>query len=301
MIRTKNNWKMALARTSKVAFGRISNALRTSEISDSTWEDLEESLIQADFGYETAKEINETVKDFVYREGITSIEEVNKILRNELHDRLDKPTNIEISTKPFVILLVGVNGSGKTTTAAKLGSMFRSDGESVMLIAADTFRAAATDQLNEWAQRLDLICIKGSTGSDPGSVVYDGIQAAINKKIDIVIIDTAGRLQTNFNLMEELKKISRATGKLLTGAPHETWLIMDATTGQNSIQQARKFNENLNLTGVIIAKLDTSAKGGMVFSIQKELRIPIRYAGLGEKAEDLVHFDPDEFINGIMA
>jgi fused signal recognition particle receptor len=300
MMETANKWKKALARTSKVAFGRIALVLGTTEISDSTWDDLEESLIQSDFGYKTAHDICTEVKNLVYQSGITTIEDVKKTLLNELRKRLDSPSVLKFDGKPFVILMVGVNGSGKTTTAAKLGSIFQAEGKKVIFVAADTFRAAAIDQLTEWSQRLGILCISGSAGSDPGSIVYDGIQTAIKKEMDVVIIDTAGRLQTNTNLMEEIKKISRVAGKSLEGAPHESWLVLDATTGQNSIQQARKFSENINISGIIIAKLDTSAKGGMVFSIQNELNIPILYAGLGENVEDLRQFNPDEFISGLM-
>jgi fused signal recognition particle receptor len=203
--------------------------------------------------------------------------------------------------RPSIILLVGVNGSGKTTTAAKLGRRFADQGKRVLLVAADTFRAAAVDQLQVWAERLEIPILAGQMGSDPGAVVYDGIQSALAKDADMVLVDTAGRLHTRYNLMEELKKIQRVASKALPGAPHAVWLVLDATTGQNALVQARAFKEAVGVTGVILAKLDSSARGGMAFAIQRELGLPILYAGLGEKAEDLTQFDPDAFVKGILA
>jgi fused signal recognition particle receptor len=202
---------------------------------------------------------------------------------------------------PSIILLVGVNGSGKTTTAAKLGRRFADQGQRVLLVAADTFRAAAVDQLQVWAERLGIPILAGQMGSDPGAVVYDGIQSALAKGTDLVLVDTAGRLHTRYNLMEELKKVQRVAGKALAGAPHAVWLVLDATTGQNALVQARAFKEAVGVTGIILAKLDSSARGGMAFAIQRELGLPILFAGLGEKAEDLTPFDPDAFVKGILA
>jgi fused signal recognition particle receptor len=223
------------------------------------------------------------------------------VLEEDLRSRLDAPPNLDFSSKPAVILLVGVNGSGKTTTIAKLGKRFTENGKRVLLVAADTFRAAAVDQLQVWAQRLELPIMAGQMSSDPGAVVYDGIQSAVSKGFDLVLVDTAGRLHTRYNLMEELKKVNRVAAKALAGAPHAVWLVLDATTGQNALVQARAFKEAVNVTGIILAKLDSSARGGMVFAIQRELGIPIIFAGLGEKAEDLTPFDPDAFIKGILA
>jgi len=200
-----------------------------------------------------------------------------------------------------VILLVGVNGSGKTTTAAKLGKLFTNSGKKVLLVAADTFRAAAIDQLQVWAERLNLPLVAAQPDSDPGAVTFDGIQSALARKYDVVLVDTAGRLHTRYNLMEELKKVNRVIGKALPGAPHACWLVLDATTGQNAIQQARAFKDAVQVTGVILAKLDSSARGGMAFAIQRELGLPILYAGLGEKPEDLQIFDPNAFIQGILS
>jgi fused signal recognition particle receptor len=194
-----------------------------------------------------------------------------------------------------------VNGSGKTTTIAKLAARFQSEGKKVLLGAADTFRAAAVDQLQIWGDRLKVDVIAGAPESDPGAVAFNAVQAGVAREVDIVFIDTAGRLHTRFNLMEELKKVNRVVGKALIGAPHQVWLILDATTGQNALQQARSFKETVQVTGVILSKLDSSARGGMVFAIQKELGLPILFAGLGEKLEDLQKFDPDTFIDGILA
>jgi fused signal recognition particle receptor len=199
-----------------------------------------------------------------------------------------------------VILIVGVNGSGKTTSIAKLGQRFTSEGKRVILGAADTFRAAAVDQLEIWAERLSLPVISGQFGGDAGAVAYDTVRAGIARKADIVLIDTAGRLHTRFNLMEELKKVNRVVGKAMPGSPHAVWLVMDATTGQNALPQARAFKQAVHVTGVILAKLDSSARGGMAFAIQRELDLPILFAGLGEKPEDLQPFDPDAFIEGIL-
>jgi fused signal recognition particle receptor len=200
-----------------------------------------------------------------------------------------------------VILIVGVNGSGKTTTIAKLGKIYTDQGKKVVFGAADTYRAAAVDQLLIWGKRLDIPVIAGQRDGDPGAVAYDTVQAAIARKANLAFIDTAGRLHTRYNLMEELRKVHRVAGKSLPGAPHHVWLVMDATTGQNALQQAHAFKEAVNVTGIILAKLDSSARGGMAFAIQKELGIPILFAGLGESPEDLQPFNPDLFIQGILA
>ncbi len=295
-----NKWIKGLDKTRKVAFGRISNFLGTSEIDRDTWDDLEALLIQADLGVKTTLSVIENLRETVAVEGITQTTELEEKLKTELADRIDSPPALDLdSFLPAVILLVGVNGSGKTTTAAKLGELFKSEGKKVMFGAADTFRAAAVDQLQIWGERLKIPVIAGQPGGDPGAVAYDAIQSAISKNTDVLLIDTAGRLHTRYNLMEELKKVHRVSGKALLGAPHATWLVLDATTGQNALQQARIFKEAVAVTGVILTKLDSSAKGGMVFSIQQELGLPILFAGLGEKSSDLVPFDRQAFINGI--
>ncbi|HEY4692838.1 MAG TPA: signal recognition particle-docking protein FtsY [Bellilinea sp.] len=297
-----NKWKQALNRSSKAAFGRLATVFGATEIDSSTWEELEALLIQADLGIATTGEIIAALKRQVDQDGITSAQELTGVLRIELLSRLDPLPVLDFNgSKPAVILIVGVNGSGKTTTIAKLGRQFAQQGQKVLLAAADTFRAAAVDQLQVWADRLDIPIITGQPNGDPGAVAYDAIQAGVSRKVDLVLVDTAGRLHTRTNLMEELKKVHRVSGKALEGAPHAVWLVLDATTGQNALQQARMFKEAVKVTGVIIAKLDSSARGGMAFAIQKELGIPILYAGLGEKSEDLEKFNRESFVDGILS
>jgi len=296
-----NKWKEGLTRTRKVAFGRIATIFGATQISDQTWEELEAILIQADVGIETTESIIETLKKKVIKDGITRSDDLQLILRTELISRIDPPPDLDLTGyHPAIILLTGVNGSGKTTTAAKLGNLYAQKNKRVLLAAADTFRAAAVDQLQVWGDRLNIPVIAGQPGSDPGSVAYDSIQAGIARNMDIVLIDTAGRLHTRYNLMEELKKVYRVVGKALLGAPHATWLVLDATTGQNALHQARAFKDAIQINGIILAKLDSSARGGMAFAIQHELQLPILYAGLGEKPEDLQRFDREQFVDGIL-
>ncbi|MCC7118876.1 MAG: signal recognition particle-docking protein FtsY [Anaerolineales bacterium] len=294
-------WRAGLARTSKAAFGQIASLLGTSEITEETWDDLETLLVQADLGLETTASVLESLKRLTRTEGLTRADELFSTLKQELRSRLTNPPALNFSNRPTVILIVGVNGAGKTTTIAKLASRFQSAGKKVLLGAADTFRAAAVDQLQVWGDRLKVEVVAGAPESDPGAVAFNAIQAGSARGADIIFIDTAGRLHTRFNLMEELKKVYRVAGKALAGAPHEIWLVLDATTGQNALQQARSFKEAVNVTGVILSKLDSSARGGMAFAIQRELGLPILFAGLGEKPEDLTPFDPDAFVDGILA
>lgn len=296
-----SKWRDGLSRTSKAAFGQIASILGTSEITDETWDDLEALLIQADLGIETASSALDSLKRLTRTEGMTRSNELSSALKQELRSRLIDPPVISFDQTPTVILIVGVNGSGKTTTIAKLSSHYQSEGKKILLGAADTFRAAAVDQLQVWGGRLNVEVIAGAPESDPGAVAFNAVQAGVARAVDIVMVDTAGRLHTRFNLMEELKKVYRVVGKALTGAPHHVWLVLDATTGQNALQQARSFKEAVNVTGVILTKLDSSARGGMAFAIQRELGLPILFAGLGEKPEDLTPFDPDAFVDGILA
>ncbi len=295
-----NKWREGLSKTSKAKFGQIATLFGASEISDDIWDELEAILIQADLGMETTDLILDHLEDRVDTEGLTRSSQLKQALREELLSRLDPPPKIEFTEKPTVILIVGVNGSGKTTSIAKLGLRYKNQGKKVLLGAADTFRAAAVDQLQVWADRLDLPIIAGQPGADAGSVAFDSVKAAQARDADIVFIDTAGRLHTRFNLMEEMKKVYRVVGKAMSGAPHAVWLVMDATTGQNALQQARAFKDAVKVTGVILAKLDSSARGGMAFAIQRELGLPILFAGLGEKPDDLQPFDPEAFVDGIL-
>jgi fused signal recognition particle receptor len=293
-------WKEGLAKSSKAAFGQIVTILGATEITPDVWDDLEALLIQADLGVDTCEVILDALEKRVDAEGLTQASELRQALRMELRTLLQNPPELDFSNKPTVILIVGVNGSGKTTSIAKLGQRYKSAGQSVMFGAADTFRAAAVDQLETWAERLDIPVISGQYGGDSGAVAFDTVKASQARAIDVVLIDTAGRLHTRFNLMEELKKVYRVVSKALPEAPHHVWLVMDATTGQNALQQARAFKEAVKVTGVILAKLDSSARGGMAFAIQNELNLPVLFAGLGEKPEDLQPFDPDAFIDGIL-
>lgn len=296
-----NRWKKGLERTSRSAFGRLATLFGATYITEETWDELEAILVQADMGIETTESVIQVLRKRVQDQGIVTSAELQKALRNELVNRLDltPPLNLD-SNHPAVVLLVGVNGSGKTTSAAKLGKQFQKQGKHVMLAAADTFRAAAVDQLQVWGERLNLPVIAGQPNADPGAVAYDAVQAAVARKMDILLVDTAGRLHTRFNLMEELKKVHRVVGKALPGAPHAVWLVLDATTGQNAILQARAFKEAVKVSGVILAKLDSSARGGMAFAIQRELGLPILFAGLGEKPEDIQRFDREAFVDGIL-
>ena len=295
-----SKWKTGLAKTSKTAFGRIANLLGATEITADTWDELETLLIQADLGIETSTAILDSLRRLVRDGGLTRSDELSLALRAELRSRLDPPPDSAWTTKPTVIMVVGVNGSGKTTTIAKLAQRFQTDGKSLLFGAADTFRAAAVDQLQVWAERLGVDVISGAPESDPGAVAFSATQAGAARGVDFVIVDTAGRLHTRFNLMEELKKVYRVIGKAMPGAPHAVWLVLDSTTGQNALQQAKAFKDSVGVTGVILTKLDSSARGGFAFAIQRELGLPILFAGLGEKPEDLAPFDPDAFVDGIL-
>ena len=295
-----NKWRNGLAKTSKATFGQIAALLGASEITDETYEDLEALLIKADLGIETSESILEVLWERERQDGLTKSSQLKIVLRQELRNRLDAPPELNFVEQPTVILIVGVNGSGKTTTIAKLGNRLTDQGKRVIFGAADTYRAAAVDQLQIWADRLDIPVIAGQPNGDPGAVAYDTVQSAVARQFNVAFIDTAGRLHTRFNLMEELKKVYRVVGKALPGAPHAVWLVMDATTGQNALHQALAFKDAVNVTGIILAKLDSSARGGMAFAIQRELALPIIFAGLGESSDDLQPFDPDLFIDGIL-
>lgn len=295
-----SRWRDGLFKTSKSAFGRLAGLLGVSEITEDTWNELEALLIQADLGLETTAEAIDSLKQATRSNGLLRANELRSALQAELRSRLEPPPPVDLNARPAVIMLVGVNGSGKTTTAAKLAKYFLDQGRSLLLGAADTFRAAATDQLQVWGEQLGVEVVTGAPESDPGAVAFNAVRAGEARGVDLILIDTAGRLHTRTNLMEELKKVHRVIGKALPGAPHAVWLVLDATTGQNALQQARSFKEAAGVTGVILAKLDSSARGGMAFAIQRELRLPILFAGLGERPEDLQPFDPDGFVRGVL-
>ncbi|HDD56312.1 MAG TPA: signal recognition particle-docking protein FtsY [Chloroflexi bacterium] len=301
MENNRKKWLRGLARTRKSTFGKIASFLGASEISAATWEELESLFIQSDIGVQTSLDVIEQVKRQSQQEGILRTDELLGLVKNELLSRLNTPPAQEWNEHPSVIMIAGVNGSGKTTTLAKLGKRYLEEGLKPLFVAADTYRAAATEQLQIWGETLNIPVISGQQNGDPGAVVFDGIQAALARKYDPVLIDTAGRLHTRYNLMEELKKVHRVAGKALPGAPHACWLVMDATTGQNALQQALSFQKAIPLDGIVLAKLDSSAKGGLVFAIQEQLGLPILYAGLGEDPADLMPFNPEEFVESILS
>jgi len=301
MENNRNKWLAGLAKTRKSTFGKIATFFGASEITDATWERLEALFIQADMGIKPSLEIIEKVREKTHQAGILRTDDLLQLLKDELLSRLSAPVRQAWPDHPSVLMIAGVNGSGKTTTVAKLGKRYQDEGHHPLFVAADTYRAAGTDQLQIWGDRLQIPVVSGQQNGDPGAVVYDGIQAALARKKDLVLIDTAGRLHTRYNLMEELKKVHQVAGKALPGAPHACWLVMDATTGQNALQQARSFQEAIPLDGIVLAKLDSSAKGGLVFTIQEQLGLPILFAGLGEDPEDLVPFDPENFVDSILS
>lgn len=293
-------FRSGLAKTRQSFFGRIAQMLGNSEIDDDTWDDIEAILIQADMGVPTTQRVLNELRARIKREGLTRSEQLNKALRESLQSLLTIPPPMNISGRPLsIILVVGVNGSGKTTSIAKLANRLNRAGRKVMIAAGDTFRAAAIEQLKTWGDRVGVPVIANKPGSDPAAVVYDATAAANARGYDILIVDTAGRLHTNFNLMEELAKIKAISSRVVPDAPHEVLLVLDGTTGQNAMQQAQKFREASNVTGVIVTKLDGTAKGGMVFSIFNDLKLPVHYIGLGEGVDDMVLFNPENFVKSL--
>jgi fused signal recognition particle receptor len=282
--------------------GRLDQLLlRQKQIDEELLEELEEILITADIGVQTTLALIERVRDGVERRELANPAEIKKALQSEILTFLNVPTKPHLihDVRPHVIMVVGVNGVGKTTTIGKLAARYTKQGKQVMLVAADTFRAAAVEQLEIWAERVGAEVIRHKGKSDPSAVVYDGIHAATSRDVDVVIIDTAGRLHTKVNLMEELKKVRRIVSRQLPGAPSEILLVLDATTGQNAIVQAQLFHEAIEITGIALAKLDGTAKGGIVVAICQSLGLPLQYIGLGEKAEDLYDFDADTFVRAL--
>jgi fused signal recognition particle receptor len=271
------------------------------EIDADLLDELESILIGADIGVRTTDEILESIRQRVERHQVDDAAQLKALIREQLLDILQASERApaRVSEPPAVILVVGVNGSGKTTTIGKLASRFHQEERSVVLCAADTFRAAAIDQLQIWGERTHSPVIAQTPGSDPSAVLFDALNAARSRQVDYVIVDTAGRLQTKENLMAELQKMSRTAKKVIPDAPHEVLLVLDATTGQNGLEQARKFTETSGVTGIVLTKLDGTAKGGIVVAIARELNLPIRYVGVGEKAEDLLPFDSEKFIESL--
>jgi fused signal recognition particle receptor len=291
----------SLARTRGSFFGQIAGLFGASTITDELWDDLEALLIQADMGVDVTQSLVETVKGRVAREGILRAQDVERVLKEEMLALLNTGGRQLLTKKRMltVILVVGVNGSGKTTTIAKLARYYRQRGQNVILAAADTFRAAAIDQLKVWGERAGVTVIAHQPGADPGAVVFDAIKSSQARASTMVIVDTAGRLHTKYNLMKELEKIRAIAARQVHEAPHETLLVLDATTGQNALSQARHFKESVQVTGVALAKLDGTAKGGVVFAIASELGVPVRFVGTGEGIDDLEEFNPQAFVNAL--
>lgn len=294
-------FRRGLSKTRQSFFGRISQILGKTEIDDDTWDEIETLLIQADCGFDTTLRVIDSLQDRVRVEGLTRADQLQAALKETLGELLQFPPVMDISGRDLsIILVVGVNGSGKTTSIAKLAHRLKNlSKRKVMIAAGDTFRAAAIEQLQTWGERVDVPVIANRPGSDPGAVVYDATAAAKARGFEILLVDTAGRLQNNTNLMRELTKISEVSGNVVAEAPHEVLLVLDGTTGQNAIEQAKRFQEAAGVTGVIVTKLDSTAKGGMVFSIFNDLQLPVHYLGLGEGIHDLVLFTPEFFVDSL--
>jgi len=302
--------KQGLNKTRKLLSTDIGEILKGRKIDEETLCQLEETLIKSDMGIETTEKIINHLKQ-AYRDGkLTDSEKVQEYLKQELISTLKASPNgssgrsgntdlIKANTPPTVILISGVNGTGKTTSIAKLAYLLKKDNKKIILAASDTFRAAAIEQLNIWAERIGVEIIGHQTGADPAAVVFDAVEAAIARHADFLIVDTAGRLHTKTNLMNELTKIKNVINKKIPGAPHETLLVLDATTGQNAIIQAKQFNEAVNITGLFLAKLDGTAKGGIIVAIKNQLNIPVKFIGLGEQIDDIEAFNPERFVNAL--
>jgi fused signal recognition particle receptor len=311
----QEKFEEGLTRTKRGFFQQVVSLFEVDEITEDIWEELETLLIQADIGVDTSVAVLDRLKERMRIDRLKKPADVYQALQDELVEVLVRPER-ELAARsngkspheetfaegsPYVILVVGVNGVGKTTTIAKLTRMFRDQGKSVVIGAGDTFRAAAIEQLVIWGERVGAPVIRHQIGADPGAVVFDAVEAARSRNADVLIIDTAGRLHTKTNLMEELRKVTRIIAKQLPGAPHETLLVLDATTGQNGLQQAKVFMEVADVSDVAVAKLDGTAKGGIVFAIARELKLPIRYVGTGEKITDLAEFDARQFVRALFS
>lgn len=295
------DFKRGMSKTRGSFFGRIKQLLGGgTKIDADTWDEMETLLIQADVGIETTETLMNRLREAHRKGAVKNPEHLQAVLRQELQSLLRVPTPLNISGRELsVILIVGVNGSGKTTSIGKLANRLVRNGRKVMLVAGDTFRAAAIEQLQLWGERVGAPVVAGKSNADPGAVVFDGISAAKARGYDVLLVDTAGRLQTKYNLMEELKKVKGVMSRVVPDAPHETLIVLDGTTGQNALAQAKGFTEVVQLTGAIVTKLDGTAKGGMIFAIQNELGLPVHYVGLGEKMDDMILFNPEAFVDSL--
>jgi fused signal recognition particle receptor len=296
--------KAGVERTRAGLVGALEDALQGKrEIDADLLEELEYTLISADIGVRTTNEILDRIKERVERHQLNDSSELKGLIREQLLEILaaSERAPARVTNPPAVVLVIGVNGAGKTTTIGKLSARFQSEQRSVLMCAADTFRAAAIEQLEIWAQRTNTPIIRQAFGSDPSAVLFDALNAAKARKVDYVLVDTAGRLQTKEYLMAELQKMSRTAKKVIPDAPHEVLLVLDATTGQNGLEQARKFTDTSGVTGIVLTKLDGTAKGGIVIAIARELNLPIRYIGIGEKVDDLLPFDAEKFIESLFS
>lgn len=295
--------KQGLSKTRAGLTGRLDRLiLNTKVINEDLLDELEEILYTSDLGVATVQELIDLVRSGVARKELDDPARLKEELKGNIIKFLsdvETKGDTPMPGQPMVIMVVGINGVGKTTTIGKLACMFRDQGKKVMLVAADTFRAAAIEQLTIWGERSGADVIKQAHGADPSAVVFDAINAAVTRGVDVVLIDTAGRIHTKVNLMDELQKIYRVTGRNLPGAPHQVWLVLDATTGQNALSQAEMFNRSMGITGIILTKLDGTARGGIVVGISHQLRIPILFIGIGEKTDDLRPFDAGEFVEAI--
>jgi fused signal recognition particle receptor len=301
VFRRSKKLRDSLTKTRRSFFGQISGLLGGGQITEETWEDLEALLVQADVGVNTTMVLVDRLREQVAQGKARTTDQLEELLKQELLQLLGDPPPMTVDEPRLLtlILIVGVNGSGKTTSIAKLAKYYQERGRKVVLAAADTFRAAAIDQLKIWGDRADVPVIAHQPGADPGAVVYDAIRASQSRKADLLIVDTAGRLHTKYNLMEELRKVRGVAQKRVHQAPHETLLVLDATTGQNALSQARHFQQAVDVTGVIVAKLDGTAKGGVVFAVAQELGLPVRFVGTGETMDDLAEFDAEAFVEGL--
>ncbi len=302
--------KQKLLKTREGIIGKLTASIRIhKEVNQDLFDEIEEILISGDIGVEVTLNLIADVKQKARELGIKKTDNIMRFLRSAMLNAFNsdgKQSQVKVDERyfepqqhPFVIMVVGVNGTGKTTTIGKLASQFKNHNKKVLISAADTFRAAASDQLDIWAKRASVDIIKNQPGADPAAVAYDSLQASISRSLDVLIIDTAGRLHTKSNLMEELKKIRRVLGKLMPDAPHETLLVLDATTGQNGLNQAKQFTQAVGVTGIVLTKLDGTAKGGIVFAINKELGLPVKFIGVGEKIDDLQPFNHTEFVEAL--